>query len=113
MVEMCANWLESGLDIGEIDDPAERRVEIALDDPAAAGDLDEAPVDVRVVTDTAEDVLAVPVTALLALAEGGYAVEVVDADGTTRLVAADPGFFADGLVEIDADVEPGDLVVVP
>jgi multidrug efflux pump subunit AcrA (membrane-fusion protein) len=88
-------------------------VEIALDDPAAAGSLDEAPVDVRVVTDTAEDVLAVPVTALLALAEGGYAVEVVEADGTTRLVAADPGFFADGLVEIDADLDPGDLVVVP
>ncbi|MEX1280896.1 MAG: peptidoglycan-binding domain-containing protein [Acidimicrobiia bacterium] len=88
-------------------------VEIALDEPAAAGSLDEAPVDVAVVTDTAEDVLAVPVTALLALAEGGYAVEVVDPDGTTRLVAADPGFFAGGFVEIDADVEPGDLVVVP
>jgi multidrug efflux pump subunit AcrA (membrane-fusion protein) len=88
-------------------------VEIALDDPSVAGGLDEAPVDVRVVSDTAEDVLAVPVTALLALAEGGYAVEVVDADGSTRLVGVEPGFFAEGLVEVTGDVAEGDLVVVP
>lgn len=87
-------------------------VEVALDDPAVAGDLDEAPVDVRVVSDTVEDVLAVPVTALLALAEGGYAVEVVDADGT-RLVAVEPGFYADGSVEVTGNVSEGDEVVVP
>ena len=48
-------------------------VVVVLDDPAAAGDLDQAPVDVQVVTVHAEDALAVPVEALLALAEGGYA----------------------------------------
>jgi peptidoglycan hydrolase-like protein with peptidoglycan-binding domain len=89
-------------------------VTIVLDDPDAAGGLDEAPVDVEIVTDQVDDVLAVPVTALLALAEGGYAVEVVGSDGATRLVAVDPGFYADGLVEIDADgVAEGDEVVVP
>lgn len=83
-----------------------------LDDAAAAG-LDEAPVDVEIVTDSVEDVIAVPVTALLALAEGGYAVEVETSGGTT-LVGVDPGFFADGLVEIESgDIAPGDRVVVP
>ena len=87
-------------------------VEIVLDDPTVAGSLDEAPVDVRIVTDTAEDVLAVPVTALLALAEGGYAVEVVDGS-STRLVGVEPGFFADGLVEVTGDLSTDDVVVVP
>lgn len=92
--------------------PATFEVEIALDDASVAGDLDEAPVDVKIVTDSVEDVKAVPVSALLALAEGGYAVEVVDGE-STRLVAVEPGFFADGRVEIVGAVEPGDVVVTP
>jgi multidrug efflux system membrane fusion protein len=89
-------------------------VVIVLDDLAAAAGLDQAPVDVEVITDRADGVMAVPVTALVALAEGGYAVEVEQADGTTRLVAIDPGMYADGLVEIDSDaVQPGDRVVAP
>lgn len=87
---------------------------ITLDDSSAAADLDEAPVDVAIVTDSVDQVVAVPVTALLALREGGYAVEVRQPDGSTRLVAVDPGFFADGLVELESgDVAPGDQVVVP
>ena len=47
-------------------------------------------------------------------AEGGYAVEVDEGGGSVRLVAVDPGFFADGLVEVDSDgLEPGDRVVIP
>lgn len=89
-------------------------VEVELDDPAAATGLDEAPVDVKVVTDSVENVMAVPVAALLALAEGGYGVEVDAGGGQTRLVAVEPGFFADGLVEVVSDeIQPGDLVVVP
>lgn len=84
---------------------------IDLRTEGAAGELDEAPVDVDVVTSRAEDVLAVPVEALLALAEGGYAVEVAEAGGT-RLVGVEIGTFADGLVEIIGDVAPGDRVVV-
>ncbi len=58
--------------------------------------------------------LAVPRTALVALAEGGYAVEVLEDDGQTVLVAADPGFFAANLVEVDAPgLAVGDLVVLP
>lgn len=87
---------------------------VTLDDPDAAPGLDEAPVDVEVIGDRADGVLAVPVTALLALAEGGYAVEVVASDGGTFLIGVDPGLFADGFVEVTSDgLEPGMEVVVP
>jgi peptidoglycan hydrolase-like protein with peptidoglycan-binding domain len=89
-------------------------ITIELDDPSTAAGLDEAPVDVDIVSDSAEGVKAIPVTALVALAEGGYAVEVEQADGTVRLVGVEPGFFADGLVEITAsEIEVGSRVVVP
>ena len=60
----------------EVDNQTVFEVTIVLDDPTVAGELDEAPVEVDIVTDSARDVVAVPVTALLALREGGYAVEV-------------------------------------
>ncbi len=89
-------------------------VEIVLDDPSAAGRLDEAPVEVDVVSDSARNVMAVPVTALIALAEGGYAVEVERGSGQTALVAVQPGFFAGGLVEVESSgLAVGDRVVVP
>jgi len=81
---------------------------------SVAAGLDQAPVDVEVTTDSRTGVMAVPVTALLALAEGGYAVEVDDGGGQTHLVAVDPGLYADNLVEITASgLQPGDMVVVP
>jgi len=87
---------------------------VELDDTQAAQGLDEAPVDVDVDGDRADGVLAVPVTSLLALAEGGYAVEVVAADGSTTLVAVTPGLFADGFVEVDSQaLTEGMDVVVP
>ena len=85
---------------------------IALDDPSSTGNLDEAPVEVQFTTKAASDVLAVPVEALLALAEGGYAVEV-ERGGTTELVAVELGAFADGYVEITGDVQEDENVVVP
>lgn len=88
-------------------------VTVALDDPSQAGSFDEAPVTVRVVTDAARDVLAVPVDALLALAEGGYAVERATSGGQTELVAVEIGASADGWVEVTGEVAEGDDVVVP
>jgi hypothetical protein len=85
---------------------------VALTDPAAAGTLDEAPVDVSIVQSQATDVLAVPVEALLALAEGGYAVERVTGAGS-ELVAVTTGAFADGRVEVTGELAEGDEVVVP
>jgi multidrug efflux pump subunit AcrA (membrane-fusion protein) len=71
-------------------------------------------VDVDVVSDSVSGVVAVPVSALVALSEGGYAVEVQQNDGSTVLVAVEPGFYADGLVEVtETQVTPGMLVVVP
>jgi peptidoglycan hydrolase-like protein with peptidoglycan-binding domain len=88
-------------------------VEVTLDDPAVAVGLDEAPVDVEVISDSVSGVMAVPVSALVALNEGGYAVEVQTTNGT-ELVAVTPGFYADGLVEVESDeLTIGDTVVVP
>jgi multidrug efflux pump subunit AcrA (membrane-fusion protein) len=71
-------------------------------------------VTVHVTSDLADQVLTVPVSALLALVEGGYAVEVIEAGESTRLVAVETGMFADGLVEISGDgLSEGLLVVVP
>ena len=75
-------------------------VTIHLDDPRASATLDGAPVTVGVVRERRADVLAVPVSALLALAEGGYAVEVLDDRGGTRLVGVETGLFEDGFVEV-------------
>jgi peptidoglycan hydrolase-like protein with peptidoglycan-binding domain len=75
-------------------------VTVALDDPNAGGRLDQAPVDVYVTTQSRKGVLAVPVTALLALQEGGYAVETVDAAGQHHLVAVQLGVFSGGMVEV-------------
>ena len=61
----------------------------------------------------AEDVLAVPVTALVALVDGGYGVEKVGADGETAYVVVTTGTFSDTLVEIESpDIAEGDEVVV-
>jgi peptidoglycan hydrolase-like protein with peptidoglycan-binding domain len=89
-------------------------VEVELGGGALAPvvDFDTAPVVVEVERVLAEDVLVVPVGALLALADRGYAVERVTA-GATELVAVEPGRFADGLVEVTGDIAEGDDVVVP
>ena len=58
--------------------------------------------------------LAVPVTALLALSEGGYAVEVVVEDGSRLLIGVEPGLFSDGFVEVAGNgLVDGMQVVVP
>ena len=81
--------------------------------PEATGSLDQAPVDAYITTEVREHVLAVPVNALLALAEGGYAIEV-ERDGRRGLVGVTLGLFADGMVEVEGGgLRAGDRVVVP
>jgi len=96
-------------------DPAWFEVRIALDDPSVASGLDEAPVDVIIVSDSVTDVMAIPVSALVALLEGGYAVEVDTGNGQVALIAVEVGFFSSyNLIEITSgDLELGDQVVVP
>lgn len=89
-------------------------VVVALDDPAAASALQEAAVTVDIPSERREDVLSVPVGALLAITPDQFGIEVVDDDGTTRQVPVETGLFAGGRVEISGpDVEEGLRVVVP
>lgn len=88
-------------------------VQVVPVEGAGLGTFDTASVKVDFTADTREDVLTVPVAALLALAEGGYAVEVV-ADGDTKLVAVTTGLFADGRVEVSGEgIAEGTVVGVP
>jgi peptidoglycan hydrolase-like protein with peptidoglycan-binding domain len=79
----------------------------------ALGTLEAAPVEVDFVSATREDVLTVPVAALLALAEGGYGVEIVEGN-STRIVAVKTGMFAGGQVEVSGEaIAEGMMVGVP
>jgi hypothetical protein len=101
-------------------------IEVTLDviNPESIEVYDQAPVKVFVTTEVSENVLYVPVNALIALAEGGYAVEIFNGDeegevfdgdsGTdTTYVAVEIGVFTDGFVEIIGNFQKGQLVVVP
>jgi len=83
---------------------------VALAAPVAS--LDAAPVKVIVTTPKATGVLTVPIRALLALSEGGYAVEKVSGTATA-LVAVKPGAYGAGIVEVSGTgIAEGDTVVV-
>jgi hypothetical protein len=91
-------------------------VDVTAERPAATGRLDQAPVDVSITTASVSNVLAVPVNALVALASGGYAVEVVAASGARRLIAVSVGLFDDGegMVQVSGSaLSAGQRVVVP
>ena len=89
---------------------------VRLTRPAAAAHLDQAPVTVNVIDHSVHGVLAVPITALVALAGGGYGVWVDGADAPTdrHLVGVTPGLFATTLVQVTAPgLHVGDKVEVP
>ncbi len=100
---------------GEEESSPTIEVDVTPTDPAATGHLDQAPVNVSITTEGVQDALAVPIDALLALAGGGYALEV--AEGRVhRLEAVTLGLFddADGLVQVSGQgVSAGQRVVVP
>jgi hypothetical protein len=86
-------------------------VEVAVTPSGSTDGLDGAPVSVSVTRQKVENVLAVPVAALLALAEGGYGVET---EADHKLVPVETGLFADGQVEVRGPgLRPGVKVVVP
>jgi peptidoglycan hydrolase-like protein with peptidoglycan-binding domain len=90
-------------------------VTVGLADPRAAANLDQAPVQVAITTQSHRGVLAVPISALLAQPGGGYAVQVVQG-GSRRLVAVRTGLFDDtaGMVEVaGAGLAEGARVEVP
>jgi hypothetical protein len=88
---------------------------ISLDHQERARGLDKAPVQVNITTKGVESALNVPVTAIVGRSGGGFAVEVVRADGRRELVAVKLGLFdtAGGRVQVEGDLRVGDRVVVP
>jgi peptidoglycan hydrolase-like protein with peptidoglycan-binding domain len=94
----------------EPDQPATIAVTVAPESQSALGRLVGAHVSVELTSQEAENVLAVPVVALVALAEGGYGVQL--ANGS--YVAVELGMYADGKVQIAGDgLTEGTPVVVP
>ncbi|MFI5843507.1 efflux RND transporter periplasmic adaptor subunit [Catenuloplanes sp. NPDC051500] len=88
--------------------PQQVTVTVTMTDPNAAGRLDGGGVEVKVAGETRAGVLAVPVTALLALREGGYAIQLEDG----RRIAVTIGMFSGGLVEVSGDGVTEGLMVV-
>jgi membrane fusion protein, multidrug efflux system len=89
------------------------KIDVTISFSEAPTGLDEAAVRVDFVVSERKDVLTVPVNALLALAEGGYGLQVVDGS-TTRIVAVETGLFADGRVEVSGGgIAEGMKVGVP
>jgi len=86
---------------------------IHLADPTSIPNLDGGPVNVSITVQTARNVLAVPVSALLALADGRYGIEVLEHQGT-RVIPVETGIFDATRVEIRGTaLAEGMLVVVP
>jgi peptidoglycan hydrolase-like protein with peptidoglycan-binding domain len=98
---------------GHGDDPTTIRLTIAVRSQHALGSYDKAPVAVNLVAARHPDVLAVPIAALLAQGDGGYAVQVVQ-NGTVRTLPVDTGVFTGGKVEVSgAGLSEGMKVGVP
>ncbi|SMD24202.1 efflux RND transporter periplasmic adaptor subunit [Kibdelosporangium aridum] len=83
---------------------------VTVDDPSAVAAV-EGSVTVKVVGSAKSGVLAVPIGALLAVKEGGYALQVVTGN-TTKLVPVETGMFANGMVEVSGTGITEGLTVV-
>jgi Putative peptidoglycan binding domain len=88
-------------------------VTVTLDSTPPGATLDQAPVNVNITTDRADNVLAVPVNALLAVQGGGFGVEVVSGS-TSHLVGVTTGLYSNTLVQISGTgITAGTRVEVP
>ncbi|HEY1651426.1 MAG TPA: peptidoglycan-binding domain-containing protein [Acidimicrobiales bacterium] len=88
-------------------------ISITLDSTPTLATLDQAPVNVNITTQRAPNVLAVPVTALLALQGGGYGVDVMTGT-TSRLVGVTTGLYSNNLVQVSGSgIGVGTRVEVP
>lgn len=96
-----------------VDEQPQLQVTIAPTDSLLDGLPEGTPVEVGLDQTVATDVLVVPVSALVALSDGGYGVQQVLPDGTSRYVPVTTGAFAGTSVEVSGDgVAAGDEVVV-
>lgn len=108
-VTAVSTTVDGGKDSGgQTQGPPKLNVTVTPDDPSTLADLDAASVQVQVTTSVHKGVLAVPVGALVALREGGYAVQTSDG----KYKAVQTGMFANGMVEISGDGVDDGLKVV-
>ena len=88
-------------------------VSIAITDSKDIIKWTGAPVIVSVTKTFAKNVIAAPVSALLALLDGGYALEIKKQDSTI-LIPVETGIYSDGWVEIDGPgLTDGLEIVIP
>ncbi|MFI9641111.1 efflux RND transporter periplasmic adaptor subunit [Micromonospora sp. NPDC051925] len=81
---------------------------LVLDQPSKLKQVDSADLQISFAAQTHKQVLTVPISALLALQEGGYALQTP----AGALIAVKTGIFADGQVEVSGtDVTEGLIVV--
>jgi len=93
--------------------PATIAVTVTIARQAALGRLDQAPVVVKLVSQRVNNVLTVPVAALVGLAGGGYGVQVVTGSAS-HYVRVQLGMFAGGRVQVTGDgIAAGTRVGVP
>jgi peptidoglycan hydrolase-like protein with peptidoglycan-binding domain len=98
---------------GQENQPATIEVTVTVGNQATLGRLNQAPVAVKLVSARVQHVLTVPVAALVALADGGYGVQVVTAT-SSRYVPVRLGMFGNGRVQITGEgIAAGTLVGVP
>jgi peptidoglycan hydrolase-like protein with peptidoglycan-binding domain len=91
--------------------PATANIEFA--DPAVAEGIGLRAVKVVFATSEVKDALVVPVTALVATTDGGYAVDVLRKGGKVERVSVEVGLIADTRVQVTGgDLTAGDAVVV-
>jgi hypothetical protein len=89
-------------------------VTIGLDGAPPGASLDQAPVNVNITAQSADNVLAAPVNALLALASGGFGVDVVTGSGAVKLTGVTTGLYSSTLVQVSGPgITVGTRVEVP
>ncbi len=98
---------------GKEGEPSTVEIEISVKSQKSLGSYDKAPVKVSFTANRHRDILAVPIGALLAQGDGGYAVQVVE-NGRARTVPVETGVFTEGEVEITGSgLKEGMKVGVP
>lgn len=89
---------------------------VTPDNPSATGSLDQASVEVSITAASAKNAYIVPVNALLALAGGGYGLEIIGVNGVHHIEPVTLGLFDDAneLVQVSGPgVSAGQRIVIP
>ncbi|TSB32649.1 hypothetical protein [Streptomyces benahoarensis] len=109
-VTSVGQTVQGGADDDASGSPSDATLQVTVEptDSAAVKNLSSASVQVTFTTEKRKQVLTVPVGSLLALREGGYALQRPGG----QLVAVKTGLFSKGMVEVSgAGIKEGDRVV--